>query len=201
MRFRRRNFRRAPREPLRWHRFAQSIYQTSSAGSQTSIASLFSPLVALAGDDQDVTVRRVIIDAYPTLNVPQGWLVLNGSAMFYLRWALVLWDTNNTTVPAGVSNLFGQGWDIIQAGCMEYGVFGPGSGIGPWQIPDSGTQNWINTKVNRVLKANETLRLVSQLDIAPQCNGGTPITPGEDNACFVHFYNCSVLWQRHMRRR
>lgn len=202
MRFRRRSFRRGPREPFRWFRNEQTIYQTSFVPPSTSVATLFSPATVVSTEDETLTVRRVILDQWPVLNVPTG-VIASGSAAgvpVFLDWAIVVRDVDNTNIPLDMKDLFGRGWDIIQEGSIPYYFFGVPATTGPW-LNAMTTQNWIDTKINRVLQTQQRLELVTHVRFPPQCDSSTFFAPGEDPGCFIHWYNFSVLWQRHMRRR
>lgn len=204
MRFRRRSGRRA-REPLHWQRssFLNAPFQVSTASPATSQVPVFLPAqeeVDLLVDDR-WTVRRLILNRYPMAFVPQDTTVLF-TFVLELTWYLYITDKNNTTVPVDPNQLFLAGKDVVQGGSLRAPLATGIRLVSPVGNQLKPGDNWIDTRVNRILTASQQLVLWMHASAKPGCNQEAPFTPGlEDSPCWVCDFDISVLFQRTMRKR
>jgi len=205
MRFRRRRS-RAPKEPLRWIRssfqsapFQTPVRQAGTVQASVSIVPLFDPNSAFGVDiEADLTVRRVILSRYPLLSIPTSVVVLT-PFVADITWFLVVRERADLNIPVDPSALFFNGTDIIAGGTNYAQAFATDQNVPVWMYGPG--QNWIDHKVNRVIKATQRLCLYTFGSSKPNCAGGAPFVNGaEEEVCFVHDFDVSVLYQRHMRR-
>lgn len=212
---RRRRFSRRPREPLRWFRrsFLNAPFQTSFLSPRVTIAQIFFPTtLAPTGVDETFTVRRLIINRHPVLSIPQNFRSLLGSPLtFSLTWYLMLRSVTDTFIPVDPDALFQEKVDIIQGGTLMYqvnvaqpDVIAPtNAGLyPPWFLQhNEHGGNWIDTKVARRVRTNETLALWTQANTYSDCFDNFPWTSTvEDFPCVVHDWDASVLYQRTLKR-
>lgn len=205
MRFRRRSgFRRGPREPLHWARtsFSGSPFQVPNGLTQVSQVPLFTPSNFIAGANVDdaFTVRRVVINRQPIHHFPDDVTLLTSPVVPELTWFIFPEDQGVTALNQSPVNVFSRGTDIIAGGHLQASVFQNNAQTTAWASQP--TQNWIDTKVNRRINTSDSLYLWLFHSISPNCNGGTPVVPGEDGAgCWICNFDVSVLYQRSMRKR
>jgi len=205
MRFRRRRGGGRGREPLHWKRtsYLSAPFQVPLTGTQTSMLALFGALgqgITPAGVDDEFTCLRVVLNRYPVANIGEDWVLLTSSVAVELTWYIFPEDRNLTAIPTGPDQIFASGRDIVAGGTSIAQFYGNNNQIVPWAT-NPGSNNWIDTRINRRIGSSEALWLWMMATIKPTCDDGSPIVPGLEGACWVIDSDVSVLYRRTMRRR
>jgi len=204
MRFRR-SRRRGSAEPLHWLRtsFLTAPFQVPFTGSQTSMLAMFGALsqsITPTHTDDEFTVLRVVLNRYPVAHLGADWALTGLGVVVELTWFIFAEDRNLTAIPTGPDQIFASGRDIVAGGTNYAQFFGVDQMVNSWNS-NPGGNNWIDTRVNRKLGSSEVLWLWCTATIKPTCDGGSPVVPGEDGACWVIDSDVSILYKRSLRRR
>lgn len=201
-----RRFRRGGlREPLHWQRAGGFMVHPNIADTVTDSIVLFDPQFVTAGaaQDQEYTVRRVVLDGVPVVEAKASGLGTD-SVVFLLRWWVIIIDKNapNPGVPAQAT-LYTDGWDIVQLGSMQATYFPPQALPALSSIvqsyPDGRPgEPWIDFNVMRKVNTGEQMRLILEASLA--CDAAISEDTETPNGWCVEPH-ISVLYQRTMRKR
>lgn len=214
MRFRRRNFRRAPREPRHWTRVALGTeFKWRITDVNANFLILFDPDDINVTSDESYTPMRIIVDKMPTCKVGAitGEFV-SANAMVQLDWLVckttsALLSTNAVPAPGFFMKdaIFQNQTDVILGGSLQFNVFSALSEVGGWYSTSGGPRNgaWLDFNPRRRVNTGEHIVLFAAATVHANAAGGVPFVPADTNTCISldPATGIEVLYQRTMRKR
>jgi len=192
------------REPLKWNRASMTSILDVAPDDTAASAVVLVDGSTLAGftDDQH-TIRRVIVDAFPV------WLKFDlaaGGFQSYvpqLRWWVIIEDQNTSLPGTPVANFYyDKGTDILAQGVVQAlvsnGTVVTTSIVPVWSGRGQAGGPWLDIRVARKIHANEQMLLVMEASLACDvvlAEGD----PGDSHWCVQT--DIAYLFQRTMRKR